>query len=142
MFNNYPTPTFRTTPTLTVGRDPLARVQCNGCKALFLPYVDRGDGTPLRWASDSYYHTNADGTQAAPDVDYEATSGGAVSAFDAFANCPECGAVWNNVAGRRGAEFKGIKARMSTNACDSICAFGTGTVCKCSCGGLNHGSRA
>jgi hypothetical protein len=141
MLNHYPIPEFTTTPTLIVGKDPLARVQCFSCKALFLPYVDRGDGTPLRWDAQGAYVTGPDGVTTAR-VDYSLTMGPAVAAKDAFENCPECGAVWNNVMGQPGAEFVGIKGRLGTNACDSICAFAIGTTCKCSCAGLNHGSRS
>lgn len=37
--------------------------------------------------------------------------------------------------------FTGLKATHNTSACDDICANATGSICKCSCGGSNHGIR-
>ena len=37
--------------------------------------------------------------------------------------------------------FKGLKVTHTTSACDSICSNATGSICKCSCGGTNHGIR-
>lgn len=37
--------------------------------------------------------------------------------------------------------FKGLKVTHTTSACDSICSNATGSICKCSCGGSNHGIR-
>jgi phage terminase large subunit GpA-like protein len=133
-----------TTITLTGGAVN-NRVRCNHCRALFPAYVDRGDGAPLRWAEGTLgiYTLNADRTRTAPAVDPTLDRGTCVMATDethGYTACPACGGSWDTSAGRN-TDIVGIKGHMSTNACDSVCAFATSTVCKCQCGGMNHGTR-
>ena len=48
--------------------------------------------------------------------------------------CPEHGWCY---------EFKGLQATyVSTVACSEACEEATGSKCRCSCGGANHGARA
>ena len=125
-------------PRLVDGHDrsgaPLHnRIRCRACRRMVPMYVDRGDGQPLRrhpWSA-----TDPRSEQADPSLEM----GACVMADEALPVCPFCGYAGEGPHGQRWGESAKIRARLGPGPCGIDCWEATGTDCKCSCGGRNHG---
>jgi hypothetical protein len=56
--------------------------------------------------------------------------------------CPRCGTAFVLAFVNSGWSPVAIKGVRTASACDTACATATSAVCKCECGGMNHGTRA
>ena len=95
--------------------------QCrNGCKVRLI-LADVNGTVPVRYR-------NSDGSNYPAD-----TFEPAKRAIPYLAWC---------VAHKEPLHGKPIRVKHSEQVCDDRCTHATGEFCKCSCGGLNHGSEA
>ena len=90
------------------------RIRCAGCRTLFFPYL-------------------AEGIEIQRPV---------VLVTETLAACPRCGQAGNPRLGRAWGEFSDLRVRWSSASCSPDCEEATGSECKCSCDGANHGTRA
>jgi hypothetical protein len=105
------------------------RIKCVSCGRMVPMYVDRGDGTPLRWSN------WASGVEMKPDPTLSV--GGCVMAYDVLPACPFCGL--ESAPNQRWGRSSEVKGTWSPGPCGPDCHEATGSKCKCSCRGANHG---